>query len=105
MECGCSWPGGPNSADHLPAEFIALPESGAPLSVDDRAEGHARIRSNLVEPAVAANSLVAAALAGRPPVASRHGLLPAPSVLAAPSYGGRPPGERGLPAFTRLRHP
>ncbi|MFB6806362.1 hypothetical protein [Streptomyces sp. NPDC056387] len=83
MECGCSWPGRRNSAEHLPAGFIAMLESGAPLSVDDWAENHAYIQSNLMEPAVAATSLVVAALAGRPPVADRHELLSALSILTS----------------------
>ncbi|MET9466960.1 hypothetical protein ABZY44_19585 [Streptomyces sp. NPDC006544] len=81
MRCGCSWPGKRNSAEHLPAEFVEMLESGAPLEVDDWAEGHAYVQSNWREPAVAVTSLVVAALAGRPPVESRHELLWALSVL------------------------
>ncbi|MGW6710630.1 hypothetical protein ACWGDE_37850 [Streptomyces sp. NPDC054956] len=86
MRCGCSWQGRRNSAEHLPAEFIEMLESGSPLQVEEWAENHAYILSNSKEPAVAVTSLVVAALAGRPPVESRHELLWTLSVLA----GGEP---------------
>ncbi|MFF5705630.1 hypothetical protein ACFY7H_24535 [Streptomyces sp. NPDC012794] len=83
MTCGCSW--GPNrySAEHIPQELIRLLE-GKPKDLGTHwVDNHARIQSNLMDPAVATASLALAALAGRPPVGVRKDLLYILGVLSA----------------------
>ncbi|MFD0124499.1 MULTISPECIES: hypothetical protein [Streptomyces] len=83
IECGCSW--GPNrySAEHIPLELIRLLEGDPEELGTGWVENHARIQSNLMDPAVATASLALAALAGRPPVGVRQDLLYILGVLSA----------------------
>ncbi|MFJ7591905.1 hypothetical protein ACIQZO_31960 [Streptomyces sp. NPDC097617] len=82
ITCGCSW--GPNrySAEHIPLELIRRLEGDPEDLGTDWMENHARIQSNLMDPAVATTSLALAALAGRPAPGVRQDLLYTLGVLS-----------------------
>lgn len=71
MACGCG-----RAADHIPRDFQKSLQAPPPDQTGEGwAEGHAYVQSNLMQPAVAAASMVMAALAGGVPDEHRRQLF------------------------------